>query len=137
MEYTEQDIETMAKTIYGETRGEFYRFGVSSLIAVANVIANRKNKGFAKSIHEVCLSPYQFSCWNKTDPNYEKIANKINDSCVVFNKCLEVAKNVLSRKWPDLTDGCDHYHAKNIKPYWAVYLQPKRTFGSHCFYVLR
>jgi hypothetical protein len=34
-EYKKQDPETLAKTIYGEARGEFYRFGPASLIAVA------------------------------------------------------------------------------------------------------
>ena len=136
MNFTKQDLETLAKTIYGEARGELYKFGIASLITVANVVVNRKKKNFAKSIHDVCIAPYQFSCWNKKDPNYLKITSK-PEICIVYDKCLEVAENVLSEKWPDLTDGCDHYHERSIKPYWAVYISPKRIFGSHYFYVLK
>ena len=39
--------------------------------------------------------------------------------------------------WPDLTDGCDHYHAKYVKPFWAAYRTPKRIFGNHLFYSLK
>lgn len=136
MEFTQKDLETLAKTIYGEARGELYKFGIASLIAVANVIVNRKKKNFAKSIYDVCTSPYQFSCWNKDDPNYMKIMNT-QPSCIVYDTCMKVADNVLSEKWPDLTDGCDHYHERSIKPYWAVYMSPKRIFGSHYFYSLK
>ena len=136
MNFNQQDLDTLARTIYGEARGELYKFGIFSLIAVANVVMNRKKKNFAKTIHNVCVAPYQFSCWNKNDPNYSKIVNP-PENCVIFRKCLEIAENVLSEKWPDLTDGCDHCHERSIKPYWAVYRSPKRIFGSHFFYVLR
>ncbi|MDR1561253.1 MAG: cell wall hydrolase [Holosporaceae bacterium] len=136
MNFLFEDLDVLSRTIYGETRGDLYRFGVASLIAVANVVANRKNKNFAKTIRDVCLAPHQFSCWNKNDANYEKIKN-ITTDCAVFRKCQEIAENVLLEKWPDLTDGCDHYHHRNIKPYWAAYFEPKRAFGSHYFYNLR
>ena len=137
MNYTQNDFTTLAKTIYGESRGELYRYGVASLIAIANVVVNRKNKQFAKTIHDVCTSPYQFSCWNKNDPNYIKIINMEPGKCSIFDICLNVSENVLLEKWPDLTDGCDHYHERNITPNWAVYLKPKRIFGAHYFYSLR
>jgi spore germination cell wall hydrolase CwlJ-like protein len=136
MNFTQQDVDTLARTVYGEARGELYKFGVAALIAVANVVVNRVKKNFAKSTHDVCVAPRQFSCWNKEDPNYSRIINATKGSCVIFDKCLETAENVLSEKWPDLTDGCDHYHERSIKPYWAAYRSPKRIFGSHYFYVL-
>jgi spore germination cell wall hydrolase CwlJ-like protein len=136
MNFTQQDIDTLARTIYGEARGELYKFGPAALIAIANVVVNRKKKHFAKSIHDVCVAPYQFSCWSKDDPNYSHIIGATKGNYAVFDKCLEIAENVLSEKWPDLTDGCDHYHERSAKPYWAVYRSPKRIFGSHYFYVL-
>jgi spore germination cell wall hydrolase CwlJ-like protein len=134
--FTETDLDILARTVYGEGRGELYRFGIASLIAIANVVVNRKNKNFAKTIAEVCLMPHQFSCWNKNDVNYSKITN-ISDNDSVFKICTKTAENILTEKWPDLTDGCDHYHEKTDKPFWAAHLQPKRIFGSHCFYELR
>ena len=56
---------------------------------------------------------------------------------VVFGKCREIAKNVLDEKWPDITDGCDHYHSSIIKPYWAARLKPKRIFGTQYFYAFK
>ncbi|MDR3156050.1 MAG: cell wall hydrolase [Holosporaceae bacterium] len=137
MNYSQNDLQTLAKTIYGEARGELHKFGIVSLIAVANVVVNRKRKNFANSIAEVCVAPYQFSCWSKSDPNYKKMMRITSEEAHIFGKCLETAENVLSEKWPDITDGCDHYHERSIRPYWAVYLIPKRIFGSHYFYVLK
>ena len=130
------DIKILAKTIYGEARGELNNFGLAPLIAVGHVVLNRLRKKFAKSISDVCLAPYQFSCWNFKDPNYEKLKN-IDESSSIFKTCLEISKNLIEGNWPDLTDGCDHYHAKSIKPYWASHLTPKRVFGNHLFYSLK
>ncbi|MDR2766040.1 MAG: cell wall hydrolase [Holosporaceae bacterium] len=134
--YTEQDLEILARTIYGEARGELLDFGIASLMAVADVVLNRRRKNFAATIRDVCLAPLQFSCWNENDPNRRKV-EAIGADCCIFRKCLEVAKNTLEEKWPDLTDGCDHYHHRDLKPYWAVYLRPKRIFGRHYFYNLK
>lgn len=130
------DLKILAKTIYGEARGELNNFGLAPLIAVGNVVLNRLRKNFANSIAEVCLAPYQFSCWNRKDPNYEKLKN-LDESSTIFKTCLKVSKNLIEEKWPDLTDGCDHYHEKSIKPYWAGQLTPKRIFGNHLFYSLK
>ena len=116
------DLKILAKTIYGEARGELNNFGLAPLIAVGNVVLNRIRKNFANSITDVCLAPYQFSCWNPKDPNYEKLKN-LDESSTIFKTCLKVAQNLIEGKWPDLTDGCDHYHAKSIKPYWAGQLK--------------
>ncbi len=136
MNYSDYDLDIATKTIYGEARGELSLFGLSSLIAVANVIFNRFKKHFAKSISEVCLAPYQFSCWNHNDINYKKI-KEVNTNSEIYKTCNLVANKVLYEVWPDLTDGCDHYHEKTIKPYWAAYISPKRIFGNHYFYSLK
>lgn len=135
MKYDKDDLLVLAQTLYGEARGEFPNHGLAALIAVANVVVNRLKKGFAKNVRGVCLAPHQFSCWNHGDPNFDHI-QKLNPKSVIFQICLNVAENVLSEKWPDLTDGCDHYHAKTVHPYWSAYRNPKRIFGNHLFYNL-
>jgi hypothetical protein len=55
--------ETVAITILAEARGE----GKSGMYAVACVISQRA-KERKKSAAQVCLQPWQFSCWNKNDP---------------------------------------------------------------------
>ena len=59
----EQDLDILARTLYGEARGEYSSSGPAALIAVGNVIVNRFEKGgrFGKTLAEVCLKPKQFS----------------------------------------------------------------------------
>lgn len=139
---TPQDILTLARTIYGEARGEFVHpsGGLASLIAVANVILNRlahTKKRFGQSIHEICLKPYQFSCWNLKDPNRRLILNMMKGSVPLFDLCYEVAERVACREWPDLTKGSNHYHAPMTpKPAWAKGHHPQIQIGQHAFYML-
>ena len=71
MTTSEKDRDILARTLWGEARGE----GFDGQIAVAWTIRNRVFDGKAKSwwgegYAEVCLKPWQFSCWNQNDPNY-------------------------------------------------------------------
>ncbi|HJR27754.1 MAG TPA: cell wall hydrolase, partial [Pseudomonas sp.] len=71
MTATEKDRDVLARTLWGEARGE----GLPGQIAVAWAIRNRVNDGKARSwwgegYAGVCQAPYQFSCWNKSDPNF-------------------------------------------------------------------
>ena len=71
MTVSEKDRDILARTLFGEARGE----GLVGQIAVAWTIRNRVEDGKAKSwwgegYAGVCLKPYQFSCWNQNDLNY-------------------------------------------------------------------
>jgi N-acetylmuramoyl-L-alanine amidase len=135
-----KDVQILARTIFGEARGEYYRVegGLASLIAVANVVKNRQRQKtwYGRTIGEVCLKPYQFSCWNPHDPNQKLITAPILDP--LFDVCLVVADNVIKDQWPDLTRGCDHYHASTLSvlPSWALSAKPKLKIGHHLFYQL-
>lgn len=134
------DHEILAKTIYGEARGEYNLLngGLSSLIAIGNVVINRlkQNMWFGSTISEVCLKPKQFSCWNHNDPNRPLLDLPLTHQKLIqdpiFNKCLEVAKNI--NVLPDLTKGSDHYHHQNINPYWCAQKKPMVHIGHHVFY---
>lgn len=133
------DIDILARTIYGEARGEYEHVegGISSLIAVGNVVMNRlKAKSwYGKSIQEICQKTSQFSCWNREDPNRAiVIQDKIIDP--VFTLCCQVATKVALEEWPDLTKGSDHYHAFSIFPAWARGQKPKIRLARHIFYQL-
>ncbi len=135
----DEDQQILARTIYGEARGEYTRSdgGLASLIAVGNVVMNRTRhqKRFGQNMRDVCLKPYQFSCWNKGDPNLDKLMT-IKGSDPLFNMCLEVAQHVMEGTWPDLTKGSDHYHATYVAPYWAKGQKPSLKLGRHVFYKL-
>ncbi|MDR2417292.1 MAG: cell wall hydrolase [Holosporales bacterium] len=132
-----EDIDILARTIYGEARGEFSSTGMAALIAVANVVLNRsKKKSFwGGTIRDICLQPKQFSCWNLKDPNRTAMKNAMRGE-ILFDLCWETAKNVLEEKWPDITKGADHYHSIEIAPSWALRKKPLLTLGRHIFYNL-
>jgi spore germination cell wall hydrolase CwlJ-like protein len=136
-----RDIQILARTIYGEARGEYTHpeGGLSALIAIGNVVMNRLSQQtwFGKSVIEVCQKPWQFSCWNNHDPNYPILMQDIICD-PIYQVCYQVADKVISGTWPDLTGGCDHYHALTTNyPKWAQNLNPKIKIGRHRFYDLR
>ncbi|MFP4121328.1 SBBP repeat-containing protein [Coleofasciculus sp.] len=133
----DQEIDTLARTIWGEARGE------SDLgkQAVGWVIRNRASRspqyGWSSKISEVCKQPKQFSCWNDSDPNYQKLLT-ITGKDLIFGKCLEIARKVINGEVPDPTNGADHYYAYTDipEPNWAVGKNPTKTIGNHRFYKL-
>lgn len=133
-------IEMTAKTMFGEARGEFQRYGISSLVAIANVIRNRymSHNNANKSIPDICLAPYQFSCWNKDDPNYECIKDLEKNNDRIYQYCLFLAKQVLEGDICDITGGATHYYSRRMKdpPYWAKNQTPTETIGNHIFFKL-
>lgn len=137
---TSNDIEILARTIYGEARGEYAgKGGLAGLIAVGNVVMNRvkANCWYGKTIEEVCLKPWQFSCWNEGDSNRPIIMRLVIDNSL-FSICHQVATKVADREWPDLTKGSDHYHASTMPlyPHWAKDKKARVCIGNHLFYQL-
>ncbi|MBA4249034.1 MAG: hypothetical protein C0432_04395 [Candidatus Puniceispirillum sp.] len=149
---TIDDIHMMAKTIYGEARGEITKnihflkklkdenalfIHIQGLVAVGNIIYNRfkKQTWFGKTLSEVCVKPFQFSCWNANDPNRRKVENLKIDSDF-FQLCLYVAEGVVNQKWDDITKGADHYHAVWLTPHprWAKPECITNVIGQHVFY---
>ena len=135
-ELSSAEATVLAQTLYGEARGETVR----GKEAVAAVILNRVDRARQKngywwgnSVTQVCRKPWQFSCWNKADPNREKIeavtlANK-NFAC-----CLRIARRAINGGLEDPTKGATHYHAKSANPAWARGRPPSAEIGNHLFY---
>lgn len=135
--YTTHDLDILARTIYGEARGELKHpnGGMKSLQAVAWVVKNRSAlKQYDPSIHNVCTQPWQFSCWNEKDPNRQiLLAVTLKDK--VFQKCYLAATTVLFDDIKDCTQGATHYHSTAIAaPYWAKGQIPSTIIGNHIFY---
>lgn len=63
--------QLMMLTVYGEARGEPYE----GKVAVGSVILERVDhrEWDGDTIHEVCLMPYQFSCYLPDDPNFQAL----------------------------------------------------------------
>ena len=127
----DKETEILAKTIYGEARGE----GLSGMEAIANVVMNRvhKKNWWGQTISEVCLKPKQFSCWNENDPNGKLIKGDLTTDSV-FQVCCRIAKRAIKGLLPDITKGSTHYHALSVNPAWANRLVPNAQIGNHLFY---
>ena len=128
-------VDILARTLYGEARGE----GLIGIEAVANVIMNRVALSkqytlwWGKSIEEVCLKPFQFSCWTPSDNNFYKLIRVSSDDDV-FRMCLRVAQRAVSGTLSDITKGATHYHRKDVSPAWARRLIPVFEYKNHLFY---
>ena len=147
MSYTARDIQILARTLYGEARGESW----AGKVAVAWVVRNRaeldlhndgKPDWWGEGIAGVCLKPWQFSCWNADDPNRDKLL-KVTPADPFFRECLAAAAAVLGNIEPDPTAGATHYHT-TARPTWATAWPPKwadgqsivATVHNHQFYRL-
>lgn len=133
---TELTVDILARTIWGEARGE----SLSGQEAVANVILNRvkvaQQRGqfwWGNDIIAVCRKPYQFSCWNHDDPNYIKMTQVTLDDRA-FAQCLRLARRAVNGTLSDNTDGATHYHTDSIMPAWARGQDPTAIIGEHVFY---
>lgn len=132
----ELEIDTLARTIWGEARGE----GPDGMAAVACVIMNRlrivKAKGeywWGNSVIQICQKPYQFSCWNKDDPNYRALL-AVDGRNLEFATAQRLARRAMSGALPDRTGDATHYHAAGISPYWIKGFRPCAVIGRHIFY---
>lgn len=128
------DIDVLARTLYGEARGE----GVAGMQAIAWVVVNRVRKGeprFKGNVIDVVMAPHQFSCWSKSDPN-SKLCARVNESDPIFALAVYAAASVLSGEVRDMVGGADHYHATWMKPFpaWASKMKETKRIGQHVFY---
>ncbi|WP_420548997.1 cell wall hydrolase [Curvivirga sp.] len=131
-----EEVDVLARTIWGEARGE----QLSGMEAVASCVMNRVAKSQARGGHwwgnnvvDVCKKPYQFSCWNKDDPNLTKML-EVNEEDKVFASAKRIAKRALRGSLADSTNGATHYHAAQILPWWAKGRTPIAGIGRHKFY---
>ena len=130
-----QELLIMAKTVWGEARGE----STEGQIAVAWVIKNRamNPKWWGRTIEEVCLKKYQFSCWLESDPNRAKMDKLTEED---LKEQIEVCQSVLDDEVSDPTQGANHYHVKGLLPSWVrneeddSIKQPIVIIGNHSFY---
>jgi N-acetylmuramoyl-L-alanine amidase len=130
------DIDIVARTLYGEARGEGYR----GMQAVANVIMNRvamadSHRHFGDgSPASACQAPWQFSCWNENDPNRQKILD-LPDGDPLFEQALLIAGDAVNGILTDITDSATYYYVNGSPiPEWAEGENPCANIGKHLFF---
>lgn len=134
--YRDLEIDVLARTLWGEARGE----GPEGMEAVASVVLNRvriaQERGkywWGNNIIQVCQKPYQFSCWNRADPNFRKL-QAVDETDLYFATARRIARRAVYSALVDNTGGATHYHAKGADPYWAKKRKTSAIIGRHIFY---
>ena len=135
--------EVVAMTILGEARGE----GEAGMYAVATVI-NQRVINRNKTPRQVCLQPWQFSCWNDSDVNKAKLG-KLYLTHPMRDYEIRLAASITELK-RSYTKNADHYCYINENPYWSyrkvklsngkivkIIIKPVAIIGNHKFYKLR
>lgn len=143
---TPNDIDVVARTLWGEARGE----GRDGVMAVAEVIRNRwraaqaflrrhpaekKHPLFGDgTLAGVCKASFQFSCWNSNDVNLPKLL-AVTKADWQFVMCLDVADILVTNHLSNSTLGATHYYDKRISPPpWTVGAKFCGAIGHHRFY---
>lgn len=125
--------DTLARTIWGEARGE----GEQGMMAVACVVLNRVKTPcwWGRDIDGVCSAKWQFSCWNDGDPNQHKLLT-VTTADPVFADACAIADEAAAGKLDDITNGATHYIVTNMPnpPRWSVGRTPCAVIGKHSFY---
>ena len=130
---TKHEIDILARTIWGEARGE----GRRGMTAVANVVMNRvAQSSWPNSPSAVCQENWQFSVWNAGDPNRDVI-RAVDDRDSNFRIAYGIADLAVIGRLSDVTGGADHYHSTAVSPYWADAGKIVKRIGNHIFYKLR
>jgi N-acetylmuramoyl-L-alanine amidase len=131
-----QDIDILARTLYGEARGE----GLVGMQAVAWVVVNRckattvtpRRQFGTGSVASACKAKAQFSCWNESDPNFV-LVRTVSLDAPDFQRAMYAALSVVIGEFPDPTAGARFYWAASIDtPEWAEG-QSYVSIGRHRF----
>jgi hypothetical protein len=139
-----EPLQIMGLTVYGEARGE----NRAGRIAVATVILERvEHRDWdGKTIEDVCLWPYQFSCYLPKDPNRAKllmIAKDWNYHVLIdkpLTDCFYIARGVFDGTIPGDQDianahACQYLTtaAKKSADWWQS-MKLVKKIESHEFY---
>lgn len=132
-----EDLVYGIATLWGEARGEDFK----GKLGVAHVILNRvEDPRWPRTVKEVVLQRWQFSCWNENDPNKAKVLGVVNalqegdwDHKGALRECILAFVSALMGH-EDITGGANHYWAEYIDaPRWAPPSDEWLKIGVHNF----
>ncbi len=122
----------VAQTILAEARGDG-RAGMYAVAACIKVRSQKRNLSYK----QVCLQPYQFSCWNKNDPNRKKMDFLLTLPQAEY--AWQLARN-MDKVNTEVINQATHYMTvklwKTGRVKWARGRKPVAFWGSHAFFKL-
>ncbi|MEQ8667031.1 MAG: cell wall hydrolase [Rhodospirillales bacterium] len=131
-----REIDILARTIWGEARGERVRGKEAVAAVVLNRVRRAQKRGrywWGNDIESVCKRAFQFSAWNPGDPNRNKLL-RVTPANRDFQSCLRIARRAVHGSLDDPTGGATHYHARSVNPVWARGRAASAEIGRHLFY---
>ena len=124
-------IEIAKRTLWMEARGE----PEEGQYAIAHVLDNRVKSGrWGPNLVSVCLAPFQFSCWNTSDPNRHSMALVLEDDKLLSKMMIYI---IQAQNNNDPTKGATHYYNPHVvkePPAWTVGATLTADTGNHLFY---
>jgi spore germination cell wall hydrolase CwlJ-like protein len=130
------DAHWMALTMWGEARSG----GVEAMRAVGHVIDNRRRSGsHGAYATETVSEAWQFSAWNRGDPNREAMLNidRLREGTREHDMWLaakRLAADILAGRSADPTGGALFYHTTSVAPRWSRGIAPVAYIGGHLFF---
>lgn len=129
------DLEILARTLYGEARFN----DLEDAEAIANVILNRVGyRNWPGTVGEVCLQPWQFSCWLQHDEahaaNFRRVMSAERGANKWFDQCWLTAERALSGALTDRTRTSTHYHTRAVAPRWSKGKTPVFETHAHVYF---
>ncbi len=142
---TSYDKVLAALTIWREARGESMAARNGVFHVILNRVAQSPREGWPGTVHAVCTQPYQFSSFNKGDPN--SILWPLEKHAEDWKAWEEIQQMIDSPLLADPTQGAQFYHDQSINPPFKAWLGPDATLedlqakhtidiGSLSFYCL-
>lgn len=127
---TDRDRWWMTATVWMEARGESRQ----GKLAVAYNILNRlRAKRWGRTVGEVVLAPWQYSCWNTDSPTRKALA-RVDELAGSWIDSAEAVAFATTGQKPDPTDGALHYYNPAVaSPSWDKPQYRRVTIGNHVF----
>lgn len=118
----------LALCVWREARGE----SALGKLLVAQTIENRvRDPRWPDTYIGVITQPWQFSAFNKNDPNALLFPTELD---AAWPNCVAVAESVLNTLAPFTS--ANHYCVTGLRPQWYDESKISEREGNHVFFVL-
>jgi spore germination cell wall hydrolase CwlJ-like protein len=134
------EMYCMAQNIYFEAGNQ----PLAGKIAVSQVVLNRvEHPSYPDNICDVVYQAKMRVNWkNEIVPirnqcQFSWFCDGKSDDPVdsqTWLSALHIARDVVQKRYGDITEGSTHYHADSVYPYWADSLYQTVIINNHTFY---
>lgn len=130
-----QAVDTLARTLWGEARGESVRAMEAVAAVVMNCVSRARDQGgwWGNDVVAVCRLPGQFPCWDPDAPGRLGLLS-VTAADPVFAAAQRIARRAVAGLLDDPTGGATHLHRAGANPQWAQGRSVCAEIGGFQFY---